>query len=249
MAKPKELHFFDYNYDKGVDWYVKKFDRVRNENAVGEATPNYISDENAMPRIAELLPSVRLIVLLRNPVDRAYSHYWHNRARSQEDLDFASALEEEAERLRRSSVHGARFAYQTRSRYLVQLERMLSYFPMGSIFVGFCEELKDAPRSTYRHVCRFLGVDETFVPEELGRDFNKYVAFRSVAARRLTRRLRAARGQPLRFGGKLLGRLNSYREASYPPMDEKIRAHLANEFRDDCRGLSQLLGRELPFEL
>src|SRR5688572_14326389 len=86
VASGKEVHFFDRRYGRGLDWYRSRFAGVTTERVVGEATPAYMYDENAIARIAHDLPDARLIVVLRNPVDRAYSHYWRNRSRGRENL-------------------------------------------------------------------------------------------------------------------------------------------------------------------
>ena len=76
----KELHFFDANFDKGTAHYAAEFQGWSNQKAVGEITPKYLHHEAAADRIKATLPAAKLIVSLRNPVERAYSSYWKSRA-------------------------------------------------------------------------------------------------------------------------------------------------------------------------
>jgi len=110
-AAEKEIHFFDYEYDRGVDWYRSHFptkaaaDAFAKEHGrpflTGEASPSYISHQWAPARVAKTLPHVRLIVILRNPVDRAYSQFQMSRREGEEPFEsFADALAAEESRLR-----------------------------------------------------------------------------------------------------------------------------------------------------
>ena len=105
----EEVHFFDSHFLRGLDWYQGHFPtraraaltERRHGRAMigGEATPYYMAHPLAIPRLAQTLPSSRLIVVLRDPVDRAYSHYQHEVALGAETLSFAEALDREDERL------------------------------------------------------------------------------------------------------------------------------------------------------
>src|SRR5688572_19406956 len=78
MPPKKELHFFDWNWDRGLDWYRAQFRDATPGAIIGEATPIYIVYREAMERLAKACPEARLLVVLRDPVSRAYSHYWYN---------------------------------------------------------------------------------------------------------------------------------------------------------------------------
>lgn len=109
-AYVKEVHYFDRNFDKGVAWYRSHFPTLAYKRQVGSktgmativggATPGYIFHPHAPRRVAQLLPDVKLVALLRNPVDRAYSNFWRRRAQGLEVLDsFEEAVAKEPERL------------------------------------------------------------------------------------------------------------------------------------------------------
>ena len=100
MAKPKELHFFDMHYDKGMDWYAEFFTPKERHIVLGEATPIYMFDPVARERIAHHLPDIKLIVSLRDPTKRAYSQFFHAKRNDKEDLEsFEEALDLEPARL------------------------------------------------------------------------------------------------------------------------------------------------------
>ena len=238
MAAKKEVHFFDFNFDRSLDWYARHFARAGGKTAVGEATPGYMYNERAIARMARLVPQARLIVVLRNPVDRAYSHYWLNRARGHEPLDFAAAIAVEPERLANPELAlGRRGVYLEGSRYLKHLLRVCRYYPRSALHVVIFEDLRDEPRAVFAAVCRFLGVGESFLPPNLGRPINRFVAFRSLGLRNLGRRL----PRPLR---RVVDRLN-VREASYPPLDSALRRALQEQFAGENAALAAWLSRDL----
>jgi len=238
IAPHKELHYFDFKFEEGTDWYREHFAGAGDQIAVGEGTPNYLYIREAPARIAGLLPDARLIAILRDPVERAYSHYWHNRAIGREELDFEAALDAEAERIDSDDPHArAYWSYVDRGRYLRQLRALGPLFPRESLHVLVFDDLRDAPAQTYRSVCRFLGVDDGHVPPELGTPVNRFVSFRSRRIRSLTRRL----PKP---AGRVVGKLNA-RDESYPPMPERVRGRLHEGFHEDNDALASWLGRDL----
>lgn len=239
MAPRKELHHFDFNFDEGLDRYREYFAEAGAERAVGEATPNYLYDRDAIPRIADAIPDVKLIAILRNPVDRAYSHYWHNRAVGRETAPFEEALSAEEVRLAPGDPRTrAHWSYVDRGHYVEQLRRVGEFFPRPALVVLLFDDLRDRPGETYRTMCRFLGVADDFGPPELGASVNSFVSFRSRAIRRVARRL----PKPAR---RAVGRLNTKDDPSYPPMEHATRAMLVERFREGNAALAQWLGRDL----
>jgi hypothetical protein len=234
MASQKEVRYFDRHFQRGLDWYQRQFSNVTTQSAVGESTPAYMYEEVAISRMEATVPDARLIAILRNPVDRAYSHYWLNRARGTETLEFSAALEAEELRLERD---GPRYAYADQGSYLQYLQRVCDHFPRASLLTVVFEDLRDDPTETYRSVCRFLGVNAGFLPANLGRPMNRYVTFHSTRLRRLTRGL----PPPIRSA---VGRLN-VREASYPPMDPDLRHRLLQRFERDNAALALWLEHDL----
>ena len=172
----KEVSFFDRQFWRGASWYRGNFPnrlylgRVRArtgvEPIVGEASPSYLFHFLAPERVATLLPGVRLVALVRNPIDRALSHYHHEVALGREALPFEQAIaqedarmEGELERMRdpRYFSHAWwNFTYLSRGRYAQQLERWLEFVPRDRLLVIPSEDLLERPRETYGQVLDFL---------------------------------------------------------------------------------------------
>src|SRR5262249_50242253 len=166
----KEVSFFDRHYARGERWYRAHMP-VRRSGIVGEASPSYLFHPLAPERVARMLPDARLIALLRNPVDRAFSHYQHEVALGREQLTFDDALAQEDERmqgeLERMLVDPTYFShawwnytYAARGRYEEQLERWFAAFPREQLLVHLTDDLAAATAGTYRRTLDFLGVDE-----------------------------------------------------------------------------------------
>lgn len=246
MAAAKEVHFFDEGFDEGIDWYRAHFAgaAAAAATAVGEATPVYMYDAAAVARMAATVPDARLVAVLRDPVDRAYSHYWMNRRQGREDLSFSDAVAAEPERLAAPLAARPHFAYVDRGRYLVQLRRLVEHFSRDQLHVVLFDDFAPATReATYAGVCRFLEVADDVRPAALGRAFNESVAFRSLPVRRLTHQVARA---GLRRTSKLIGRLN-VRRISYPPLSPPERARVAALFAGENEALAAWLGRDLSF--
>jgi sulfotransferase family protein len=161
----RETHFFCCNYDNGIDWYRDHFTDAGAARLIGEKTPHYLHSPEAINRMAALLPGAKLIALLRDPVDRALSHYWHERRRQREPLPFRDALEAEPERLARGDMN---LGYLQRGRYLPQLEHVVTRYPRDALLVILFEDLRDRPAETFAGVCRFLGIDDGVLPPVVG---------------------------------------------------------------------------------
>jgi hypothetical protein len=234
VSSTKEVHFFDSFYDRGVEWYREQFPHSESAQAVGEATPNYMFSTTALDRIKETLPDVKLVVMLRNPIDRAYSHYWHDKARGKTKRDFE-------ENVKRETNGDQGLNYIARGRYRAQIEHILERFPPTALHVEVFEDMVNRPDELYSSVCRFIGVDYSFRPESLGAPVNNFVEFRSLALRHASQKL------PGRLRD-VIGRLNTKRKESYPPMPTRLRNRLADEFATANQGLEELIGRSLSWD-
>jgi hypothetical protein len=236
MAKPKELHFFDLNFDRGLEWYESHFSGAGGDLLAGDGTPSYMYSPEAVTRMAQTAPGARLIVLLRNPVDRAYSHYWLRRGLGSEPLNFEDAVAVDAQRIELGDPRRA-CPYLDLGRYLPQLERICDHFPRSALHVALFERMRDDPAGVYAAVCRHLGIDDRFVPPGLGRVVNRNLSHRSAKLRKVARHL----PNPLR---RAIGFVNT-RQVSYPTMDADLRAHLLEQFAPINAALEQWLGADL----
>jgi hypothetical protein len=173
-ALNKEIHFFDLNYHHGLNWYQGNFplrlvSQLRPGSITGEASPYYFFYPHTAQRIFEAFPSIKLILLVRNPADRAYSHYYHERRLGIEHLTFEEAISKEPERLdgevkkiiadgAYSSFNHQHFAYISRGIYLDQLQRWFSTFPRQQILVLKSEDLFSTPKKIIDDVLDFLEI-------------------------------------------------------------------------------------------
>ena len=173
----KEVHYFDLNFDKGVNWYRSNFPvRMGNDGYVtGEASPYYMFYPHAARRASAVVPNAKLIALLRNPVDRAYSHYQHQALRvkgeGQETLSFERALEAEGERLRGEeermlqderylSPNHRNYSYLSRGIYVDQLSVWSRFFDRSQILALNSDDLFDDTPSALATILDFLGVPQ-----------------------------------------------------------------------------------------
>lgn len=183
----KEPQFFTYRWPSGIGWYRAQFPLNPRRRSAGstarpalsfDATPYYLFHPCAADRASAVVPQAKLIALLRDPVERAYSHYQHSVRQGQEPLPFPEALEleparlaGEEERLRADSHYPGTnhrlFSYASRGLYAEQLERWLRRFPRQSLLVLRSEDLFTDPAHQFRTVLGFLGLPE-WEPTEFG---------------------------------------------------------------------------------
>jgi Sulfotransferase domain len=211
----KEVSFFDRHWWRGEAWYRGQFPLRPRGRLVGEASPSYLFHPLAAERARALVPEAKLIALLRDPVERAYSQYQHEVALGREPLSFEDALAAEGDRTRgeveRLLDDPRAFSrawwdhtYAARGLYAEQLERWLAAFPREQLLVVATEELAERPAEVYASVLEFLGA----APHQLD-------AYPRVFDR------------------------------DYAPMRSETRAALQARFAEPNRRLRRLLGRDL----
>ncbi len=165
LSDVKEVHFFD---DEGQDWrapdygaYHAHFDLADRSRLWGEATPIYLYWKDSLARIRAYNPGLRLIVLLRDPVARAYSHWKMEFARGAETHPFDWCVRAGRQRLFAAEPWGfhREFSYVERGYYGAQIEHLLSLFPADQLLVLRAEDLEAKPGPVLETVSAFLGVD------------------------------------------------------------------------------------------
>jgi sulfotransferase family protein len=173
MSAKKELKFFipKRNWSRGIDWYEEQFDQANNAVAIGEASPGYTKyprTRGVPALIAQVLPDIRLIYLVRQPIDRMISQYLRNLRRFWEsELSPEKALLDDPR-------------YLDPSRYAMQIEQYLEYFPREQLLIVKTEDLHAA--TTMERVFRFLDVD-VLTPANLGERYNARSSRQQRAAR------------------------------------------------------------------
>jgi hypothetical protein len=250
----KELYFFERDelWEKGPDWYAEQFADAGDALAVGEATPSYMFYPWSVERIALVLPGVRAIVCLRDPVDRAYSHYLHWSDRMWfEPRSFAQAVEDElAAGADEIAMHDPRrsppyFAYLARGKYLLQLERLAATLGRDSVHVLLLEDLQADPRGTFSAVCGFLGVDTEVDVPDLGSRENVYSPHTPRRVWRWLTRHRVLHRMPRGMAKFIARRVVAPRPRPVVPMDPAVRQRLAEHFAPFNSALAEWLGRDL----
>jgi hypothetical protein len=185
-SSTKEVHFFDRRFDEGVNWYRAHFPtRIAKAYAqhfrqrafvTGEASPAYLFYPHAPRRVAQVLPQVKLIVLLRNPVDRAYSQYYHTCELGYETLPFEQAIQAEVARIgseREKILEDEHYysdaykhqSYLSRGIYVDQLQSWLALFPREQFLILKSEEFYADPAATLKQVLAFLKLPEVALPD------------------------------------------------------------------------------------
>jgi hypothetical protein len=230
---PPETHFFTERFDRGVDWYRSQFAGAGDAKAIGDKTPGYMYSDEAVERMAATLPDARLIAILRNPIDRAYSHYWHHRRVGKESRSFEEAIAQEL-----SGDGGSTFEYVRFGRYIKHLERLARFYPRERILVLLFEDLSSKPAEVYAEACRFLGIDGSVPPPIVGERTNTYRVYRARGLYETLNRLGLSR--VIRLLRPIM-----VRRTSYEPMSANARATLRAAFADDNRALAAWLGRDL----
>lgn len=236
-AYTKELHYFDEKYKNGLTWYRAQFpsmlhkyyvERIRSlDFLTGEASPYYLFHPLAPKRIARIMPQVKLIALLRNPVDRAYSQYWIEYGKH-EKLSFEEAIAAEEERVAGEvekmlkdesyiSYNHRHYTYLARGIYADQIQNWLHFFPKEQLLVLKSEDLYKDPAAVLKTTFDFLGLPGG----NLNKEFKNYV-------------------RPHKKGYKF--------QFNHPKMLPETRQQLVEYFRQHNQRLSGLLRRDFSWE-
>jgi hypothetical protein len=174
-AYQKEIHYFTLPelYFKGQNWYRGHFPTklLRGQRLTGEASPSYLFFPLVPQRVHQMMPQTKLIVLLRDPVARAFSNYHHQVRRGLETLSFEEAIEQEPARLgddlqktitnpRFHSLNLAHYSYLLRGDYITQLKRWRQFFPAEQMLILKSEDFYDNPQQTVAQASAFLELPE-----------------------------------------------------------------------------------------
>jgi hypothetical protein len=247
MPERKELNFFldeyagppidppeDRNWSRGITWYEQQFAGAEGELAVGEASPNYSrypTYPGVAERIAAVVPNVKLIYLVRNPIDRVFSHYLHDLANGREQRPLHIAVRRDDR-------------YLAPSRYATQLEHYFRVFSPGQVLLLKADDLLARRAETVRRVLEFIGVNGNVhlhldfeahrSSEKLERTraltFARQSRYRRFVPRPIRRRLRQLLANPL--------------DTSKIEVDGETREFLVAQFAPGVRRLSELAGED-----
>jgi hypothetical protein len=181
-ARRKEVHYFDdSNYESGIAWYKANFPmsivartigfRNRQQVITGEASPYYLSFPLTPERMSTIMPSVKLIAMLRNPIDRAYSHYHHQVRHGREPLSFDEAIDAEETRIKGErekivqsgcyySYNYWAYSYLERGLYIDQIEHWMKFFSKEQLLILKSEDFFSSPAEELKKTLRFLDLPD-----------------------------------------------------------------------------------------
>jgi Sulfotransferase family len=229
------------------DRYERLFDAAPPGSLKGESTPFYLWDRPAHVRIRALVPDVKLIAVLRDPVDRAYSNWTHLWCDGLEpEADFFTACDKEEARARAGWAPFWR--YLGLGRYGEQLEHLLSCFDPSQVHLLRYRELVDDPSGTLDRICRFLGVRDGLLSGAPSSNVSAWVepTVRNQVLRSAVRAgayaARFAPPQAWRAASAPLLRALQRGGGHRPPLDPQVRLALVERFRDDVATLERLTG-------
>ncbi|HIK32301.1 MAG TPA: sulfotransferase domain-containing protein [Oscillatoriales cyanobacterium M59_W2019_021] len=213
-ANQKEVHFFDLNYSLGLEWYKRQLGQGDCPNCLyGEASPYYIFHPRVPQRVYQHFPQVKLIVLLRNPVERAISHYYHEFNRLKvETLSLEEAIAREPERLKGElekldadpnyySYNHQHYTYLSRGLYLEQLQRWMKLFPKEQFLILSSEEFWTNPDRTLAEVLNFLQLSPLQLETYLSYNAGNYSQGASSPKNRILEKVRLLRQRVTSYAG------------------------------------------------
>jgi len=236
----KEVHFFDRYYNRGVDWYKALFAHCGNKCA-GEITPAYLYDKRCPKRIHDLLPDVKLIAILRNPIDRAYSQFKFTIREQGYRGSFSQFLEDHRDAMERGL-------------YYKQISEYLKYFSETKLKILLFEDIVANPLQGMAEVFAFLGVDTSFIPADIEKKANPSQIPRFhglyVWGKRITSKLHDYDLSWVIEGLKKIGMKRLFfsqagDKHSFPELTEHDFNRLEQFYEEDVTKLSSLLNKDL----
>jgi sulfotransferase family protein len=257
MSPVKEPNFFSSQEQENaadavthIEAYQHLFRGVSGERAIGEASPSYLYEPGATAEIRRYVPEAKLIAILRNPIDRAYSHFLHMVRSGTEPLDdFAQALREEEEGIHKERIFQD---YIGRGLYYNQLKRYFGTFRREQVRVYLYEDLNGAPISTVQNAFRFLKVDDSFVPDvSLRRNVSGHPRYETLD-RLLRNQSRIKHAAKIYLPARLRWRLSKAFDdlktrnlIEPPPVQSEVRRQLIRVYREDILNVQELIHRDL----
>ncbi len=257
MSPVKEPNFFSSQEQENaadavtnIGSYQHLFRGGSGKKAIGEASHSYLYEPGAAAEIRRHLPEAKLLAILRNPIDRAHSHFLHMVRSGTEPLDdFAQALQEEEVGIHRERSFQD---YVGRGLYYDQLKRYFGTFPREQVRVYLYEDLSGAPISTVQDAFRFLKVDDSFVPDvSLRRNVSGHPKYKTLDAL-LIRQSRIKHAAKIYLPARMRWRLSKAFDdlktrnlVEPPPLQSEVRRQLIRVYREDILKLQDLIHRDL----
>jgi hypothetical protein len=246
------LRDYEKNFERYLRWYQSFFEGASETQIIGEDSTTYMASRNVPERMAKLLPNVKLIFMLRDPVARVYSNYWHLVKSGHAVYSFENTI-----RIMPGTI-------LQRSFYRIQIERFRRFFPEKNLKFVIFEDFVERPQEINDDTLHFLGVDKgidvsnfdahrnpSFVPRHIGLQimYNHIMRTRRLVTRRFASHLPSfPQDEPnpfLKRLDKLFLKLSYSQRRKYPPMKKQTRLFLEHLLLRENRGLSDLIGVDL----
>ncbi|MBL7923954.1 MAG: sulfotransferase [Bacteroidia bacterium] len=227
------------------DEYAALFRFAAGKKAIGEASASYLFSDKAAANIHQYNPDARIIMILRNPVQRAYSHYLMDRRMAVTGLPFEEALEEERKHPVRS--WGSTSLYLELGLYAGQVKRYLDLFPRDQVLILLNEELREHPEDTMKRVYAFLGVDTAF-STNFEKEFNAAAVPRNTLVKKIISvnllRVKVRRALKNSFLKRFIRKALFAKPAEERP-SAAVNARLLEYYKNDIQSLSKLIQKDL----
>ncbi|PYK33173.1 MAG: sulfotransferase [Verrucomicrobia bacterium] len=179
MGDQQEMHFFDdeeiFSGEVNYELLHKHFPPISPSTIAGECTPIYIYWKPAMERIWKYNPKIKLLIILRNPLERAFAHWNMQRFKGREPLNFLDAVKEEKNRANEAApLQSRRYSYVDRGFYAEQIERVFKLFPTEQVKIIKLDEFRDKKSETLDAIFRFLGLEPKVSSRDKDRNIVPY---------------------------------------------------------------------------
>jgi hypothetical protein len=241
-----ELNFFNNHYDHGYNWYERKFLKKKRTLMSGEMSSSYIYDLSVPKKVFEYSNDMKIILSVRNPIDRLISAYRH-------DIQIGNIILDGEYSIKKGIKNNP--TYLEYGLYAKYLKEWLKVFPKENISVIIFEEMIKRPHESYLNLCEFLKIDNSFRPQSINKKYNsswlpknqrlvsiqKNIAkiFRNVGLGKLVDGLKIIGLK------KTMDKINSDRKSKIVDMDDDFKSYLFDYFKEDVEELSKLVKVDL----
>ena len=241
-----ELHFFNNCYDRGYEWYEGNFEQNEKILLTGEMSSSYLYDQSVPERVYKYYPEMKIILSVRNPIDRLISAFRH-------DIQIGNVVSDGEYSISKGIENNP--TYLEYGMYAKYFNEWLNIFPRENIFVIIFEQMIETPQQTYLELCDFLNIDNSFTPHTINKKMNqswlpksrrlifyqKNIAkiFRSVGLGKLVDGLKT-------LGLKtVIDRLNTVEKSMIIDIDNVLKSYLIDFFKNDVQEHSKHLNIDL----
>lgn len=226
------INYFDINYCKGESWYESFFTHD-DEKIRFDPTYTYIRNKRAPERISKHNPNAKIMLTARDPIERAFSHYWHEKKKDRFDFNFYEVFRN----------YDLFENWIEPGMYALHYRRFLEFFPKDQIKILFFQDLQDDPERFFEDVCRYCEIDNTFMPPVLGKRINEAGQFKSRTRRAAEQKIRTIPGGDALI--KIVNRMYRGNKENLGAVDLEVKNSLVEIFYDDICELEAITGRDL----